>query len=128
MKRCLQQSIPGNANPTDQSLLVLSEAAAAKMIGTCVDVVFGASTQQPDPDLPLLRQAFSDLTAAMYADGVSWQIAIPENTPSWIDEELLVDTVVVMTPRYGKPVLGRDSVALIENVGRLVDVLQGGAS
>lgn len=110
----------------DGPVVVLSESAAAKMVAACVNVVFGAS-EKPDPDLPLLRQAFLDLNKLMYADGVSWQLVVPENTPSWIDEDLLIDTITTMSPRYGKPVLGRDSVALIENVGRLADVLEGGA-
>jgi len=45
--------------------------------------------------------------------------------PAWITPELLALTVEVWQPYYHTPLTTDDAIGILQNVGRLVDVLEG---
>lgn len=77
-------------------------------------------------------EQFAEFLRAVYEDlhdlGTFIVMETPPGTPSWIDDDLLKETVFGFSPRYPKPVSGAAAIEMIERVGRLGDVLQGGAA
>lgn len=69
-------------------------------------------------------------------DGVqdSPPFAMPPGTPSWIDEELVKETIRVWQPYHRGPLTPEDAVEILLNVGQLFGALglaggsQGGRS
>ncbi len=51
---------------------------------------------------------------------------VPPGTPAWISPELLAETLRTWQPYYQQPLTPEEAIAIIRNVGRLVDVLAGG--
>jgi len=47
----------------------------------------------------------------------------PSDLPRWISPELIAQTLETWQPYYAEPLTPEDAVAIIKNVGRLVDVL-----
>jgi hypothetical protein len=45
------------------------------------------------------------------------------DAPRWITPELIAQTLETWQPYYAEPLTPEDAVAIIKNVGRLVDVL-----
>lgn len=45
--------------------------------------------------------------------------------PSWITPELIEDTIRVWQPYYAEPLTQQDAIAILQNVGKLFDVLEG---
>lgn len=52
--------------------------------------------------------------------------AVPPGTPHWISAELIAKTIRTWQPYYDEPLTPEEAVAIIRNVGRLVDVLTRG--
>ena len=51
---------------------------------------------------------------------------VPPGTPAWITPRLLAETIRTWQPYYERPLTPEAAVAIIRNVGRLVDVLARG--
>lgn len=52
--------------------------------------------------------------------------AVPSGSPAWVSPELLALTIRTWQPYYEKPLTPEEAIAIIRNVGRLVDVLTRG--
>jgi hypothetical protein len=53
-------------------------------------------------------------------------VAVPPGTPRWISAELIAETIRTWQPYYQEPLTPEDAIAMIRNIGRLVDVLARG--
>lgn len=51
---------------------------------------------------------------------------LPPGTPRWISWELVEQTIRTWQPYYDEPLTPEEAIAIIRNVGRLVDVLTRG--
>lgn len=110
-------------------LVHLSGAEAAQLVELYLRADQSASTFF-EKIMPL--EQFGEVLRDVYGDlqdlGTFIAMETPPGTPSWIDDDLLKETVFTLSPRYPKPVSGGAAVEMIERVGRLGDVLQGGAA
>lgn len=49
--------------------------------------------------------------------------AMPSGTPAWITAELIKATRKVWEPRYGRRLSCEEAITIVQNAGRLFDVL-----
>lgn len=49
--------------------------------------------------------------------------SLPPGTPEWVSAELLALTIRTWQPYYSEPLTPEEAIAIIRNVGRLMDVL-----
>ncbi|MBX9787485.1 MAG: hypothetical protein K2Y37_01090 [Pirellulales bacterium] len=50
---------------------------------------------------------------------------VPAGAPSWVNAQLINQTIRVWQPYYAEPLTPEDALAIIQSVGRLIDVFQG---
>jgi hypothetical protein len=55
-------------------------------------------------------------------------IAATTDTPAWITQELIADTIRIGQPYYTQPLTESDAVAMLRSVGNLFSNLSGAAS
>jgi hypothetical protein len=51
------------------------------------------------------------------------RFAVPPGAPTWITPELIEHTLRVWQPYYANPLTTEDALAIIQNVGRLFEVV-----
>lgn len=44
--------------------------------------------------------------------------------PTWIDDELIADTISTWQPYYDTPLTEQDAIEMLVNVGRLIETLE----
>lgn len=71
----------------------------------------------------MARRSFSKEKSAFVASANS----VPAGAPAWVTEELIEQTIRVWQPYYPDPLTTDDAVAIIQGVGRLIDVLSKGS-
>ncbi|QDV90894.1 hypothetical protein RAS2_19790 [Phycisphaerae bacterium RAS2] len=49
--------------------------------------------------------------------------ALPAGTPAWITPELIEATQKVWEPRYGRPLSPAEAITIVQNAGRLFELL-----
>jgi hypothetical protein len=50
---------------------------------------------------------------------------VPAGAPTWANSELIEQTIRVWQPYYTAPLTPEEAIAIIQSVGRLVEVLSG---
>lgn len=53
--------------------------------------------------------------------------SVPAGAPDWATAELIAKTIEVWQPYYPDPLTDDDALAIIQSVGRLIDVLSKGS-
>lgn len=53
--------------------------------------------------------------------------AVPSGAPTWVTAELIEHTIRVWQPYYADPLTPIDALAIIQSVGRLIEVFSGEA-
>lgn len=49
---------------------------------------------------------------------------VPAGAPSWVDAQLIEQTIRVWQPYYAEPLTPEDALAIIQSVGRLIEDFQ----
>jgi len=68
-----------------------------------------------------MRQERVQVEAAERREGAPG--ALPAGTPSWITPELIEATQKVWEPRYGRPLSPEEAITIVQNAGRLFELL-----
>lgn len=71
----------------------------------------------------MVPRSFSEKKSAS-ADSAN---LVPPGAPAWITPELLAQTIRVWQPYYADPLTSEAALAIIQSVGRLVEVLSEGS-